>query len=146
MRPRLHFWVGVLGLLAFLGTGHYMDHVHHHLADMPDGRRMLFRSTHIYILLASVTNLGMSYCHPRLRGATPIAAESNSPAERFFRALVSGIVLSAPLLFLLGFMTEPFGESLTRGWSRLSAYLLFGTAVFIVLEALYSRVSRLWRS
>jgi hypothetical protein len=50
---RFHLGVGLLGVIAFVGTGQY----HEHLRGMTDAQRLLFRSTHIYLLLASLLNL-----------------------------------------------------------------------------------------
>lgn len=52
-----HFWIGVGGMCVFALTGQYMDRVLDHLVGMSDGPRMLYRSAHIYILLASMMNL-----------------------------------------------------------------------------------------
>jgi len=49
---RLHLIVGLGGVVAFLLTGQYMDRVHDHLRDMDPTPRLLFRSTHIYLLLS----------------------------------------------------------------------------------------------
>ena len=54
MLRSLHLVAGILGLLLFVLQGQYMDHVHDHLAGMEDGPRMMFRSSHIYLLLASL--------------------------------------------------------------------------------------------
>ena len=50
---RFHLGAGLLGVLAFLATGQY----HEHLRGMDDAQRLLFRSAHIYLLLASLLNL-----------------------------------------------------------------------------------------
>lgn len=54
---RIHFWVGVVGMLAFVCTGQYMHIFHNHLEGMADAPRMLYRSAHIYLLLSSIINL-----------------------------------------------------------------------------------------
>ncbi len=56
---RFHQIFGILILLIFLFTGQYMQIYHNHLRDMPDGLRLLFRSRHIYILLAGLINVGI---------------------------------------------------------------------------------------
>lgn len=43
------------GIAAFLATGLYMDRVHGHLRGYDDAVRMLYRSSHICLLLAAVT-------------------------------------------------------------------------------------------
>ena len=54
-----HQIFGILILVIFLFTGQFMQIYHNHLRDMPDGLRMLFRSRHIYILLAGLINVGI---------------------------------------------------------------------------------------
>ena len=53
----LNFTFGVVGIILFLIQGQYMDFNYDHLKGMEDGPRLLFRSAHIYFLLASIINL-----------------------------------------------------------------------------------------
>ena len=53
----LNFIFGFVGIILFLIQGQYMDINYNHLKGMEDGPRMLFRSAHIYFLLASIINL-----------------------------------------------------------------------------------------
>ncbi len=53
----LHLLFGILGLVAFLFTGQFMDRRLDHLVGMPDGPRALYRSGHIYILFSALLNL-----------------------------------------------------------------------------------------
>ena len=62
---RFHFWLGITGTLLFILTGQYMDKVHNHLQKMADGPRMLYRSAHIYLLLAAVVNLALCWMSQR---------------------------------------------------------------------------------
>ena len=56
---RFHLIFGALILVAFLLTGQYMDRVHAHLHNMPDGPRMLYRTRHIFILFSGLLHLGL---------------------------------------------------------------------------------------
>ncbi|MGI9067297.1 MAG: hypothetical protein ACR2HX_12960 [Pyrinomonadaceae bacterium] len=56
---RFHLIFGLLAVVAFLLTGKYMDSYLGHLRGMPDGPRMLYRTRHIFILLAGLLNLGI---------------------------------------------------------------------------------------
>lgn len=56
---RIHLIFGVFVVVAFLLTGQYMDKYHNHLVGVPDGPRLLYRTRHIFILLASLLNLGL---------------------------------------------------------------------------------------
>lgn len=108
---RLHLVVGLAGVLAFLGTGQYMDRWHDHLTGMESTQRMLFRSTHIYLLLASLINaaLGM-YLVPA------------AGLRRGLQAAGSLLLLAAPPLLLLGFSREPWLAGLDRPFSRPAIY------------------------
>ena len=55
-----HLVIGGLGLLIFVLQGQYMTHalgVEH----LPDAPRMMYRSAHIYLLLACVANVSVGY-------------------------------------------------------------------------------------
>lgn len=56
---RFHVVFGLAVLVVFLLTGQYMDRYHNHLEFMADGPRMLYRSRHIFILLAGLLHVGI---------------------------------------------------------------------------------------
>lgn len=56
---RFHLIFGILIFVVFVLTGQYMQHFHNRLQGMEDFPRILFRSRHIYILFASLVNLGI---------------------------------------------------------------------------------------
>ena len=127
--PRLHFWVGVIGVLAFLATGQYMFHVHAHLQGMPDGPRMLYRSAHIYLLLCAILNLVVGiYLQP---------AQLRIPA--LLQYLVSAILLLSPVIMLTGFFIEPLGSDLHRPVTSLGLFALFGMAALLMLAGIRRR-------
>ena len=68
---RFHQIFGWTIFLVFLLTGQYMSIYHNHLVGTPDGVRMLYRSRHIYILLAALLNIALglyfSYAAERWR-------------------------------------------------------------------------------
>ena len=74
---RFHQIFGWTIFLVFLLTGQYMSIYHNHLAGTPDGVRMLYRSRHIYILLAALLNIGLgiyfSYAAQRWRRGLQLA-------------------------------------------------------------------------
>ena len=66
---RLHLVVGVATLVAFLLTGQYMDYLEVRTNALGETARVMFRSRHIYLLLAGLVNLGVgSYFRDRERG------------------------------------------------------------------------------
>jgi hypothetical protein len=56
---RFHQIFGWTIFIVFLLTGQYLRHYQNHLVGTPDGVRMLYRSRHIYILLAALLNIGL---------------------------------------------------------------------------------------
>lgn len=110
---RLHLAWGALGIVAFLLTGQYMDRVHNHLIGQPDGVRMLFRSAHIYLLLAALMNLLLGiYGRP-----------TQAHWARVTQTLGSLAVLAGPPLFLAAFAWEPWLAGLDRPWARPGIFL-----------------------
>lgn len=92
-----HVVFGLLVVVAFLLTGQYMDRFHEHLRGMPDGPRMLYRSRHIYILLAGLLNLSLgTYLQPR-------------PARlaRALQVLGSALIVAATCMLVAAFFREP---------------------------------------
>ncbi len=122
---KTHITVGLLGLVAFLLQGQYMDRFHEHLVNMNDAPRMLYRSGHIYVLFASLLNLVLGTYLPNHRSAIHPAVQM----------LVSAVVLLAPVLLLLGFFLEPGLEDMSRPYSRPALYALFGVGVILSLSA-----------
>lgn len=125
---RLHLVLGVLGIIAFLATGQYMDRYHDHLRGYDDTLRMLFRSTHVYILLsAAINTMTGLYLRPTLgwRRRVQIAG--------------SLAMLAGPPLFLAGFCTEPYVSGLARPWSRPAIYLAMGGVVLHLIAAIPTR-------
>ncbi len=119
---RLHLAIGLIGVVGFLLTGQYMDRVHDHLRGMSDAQRLLFRSTHIYLLFGSLLNLAMGLY------SQPICGWRAWP-----RATGSMLVIASPILATLGFFTEPWLSDLNRPWSRPAAYsALAGMAIHLL--------------
>ncbi len=109
---RLHLVVGFVGVVAFLLTGQYMDRAHDHLRGMDPTTRMLFRSTHIYLLLASLVNLALGlYLSP-----------TTSSWRTWLRHAGSVLVLTGPVLLGVGFFVEPWLSDLDRPYSRPALY------------------------
>ena len=100
----LHIVVGAFVLLAFLLTGQYMDYLDVRSGALGDATRMMFRSRHIYILLAGLVNLAVGTYFVRRAGGW----------RRTLQTIGSVLVLAAPLLLLAAFFTEPGLPGLRR--------------------------------
>ena len=99
---RAHLIFGITAVFAFILTGQYMDRGLAHLRGMADAPRMLFRSRHIYILLAGLLNLGLgTYLTPQ-------------PQEwrRLLQLAGSVLIFGATSLLVLAFFYEPMRGSL----------------------------------
>lgn len=115
--------VGMVALLAFILTGQYMDRVHDHLAGMPDGPRLLYRSAHIYLLFAALLNL--------LMGAYLRLADHRG--VRIMQQAASVVLLTLPVLFTVAFFREPSLAGLERPWARPAIYLSVAAVLAHVL-------------
>lgn len=92
---RFHLILGLVVVVVFLLTGQYMEYVHNRL--LPDGMRMLYRSRHIYFLLAGLINLGLGlYLIVRPGGW-----------RRTLQIVGSILIVFSPGFLLVGFFLEP---------------------------------------
>lgn len=94
---RFHLIFGLVVLVVFLLTGQYMDRYFNHLEGMPDGPRMLYRTRHIFILLAALLNLGLG----RYLRIDP------TPLRRGLQIFGSMLIVGATILFIVAFFYEP---------------------------------------
>ena len=78
---------------------------------MEDARRLLFRSTHIYLLLTSLLNLALDLYLIAAAGW-----------RRCVQLGGSVLVLLAPVLAGVGFLTEPWLSGLDRPYSAPAIY------------------------
>jgi hypothetical protein len=128
----LHLIVGCAGVVGFLGTGQYMDLVHDHLRGMSDAQRLLFRSTHLYLLFGALVNLALGlYLKP-------------VPGWRgWVRPVGSVLVLATPFLAAAGFFTEPWLSGLERPYTRPAAYgCLAGMLVHLICLSPHRQMRR----
>ena len=126
---RFHLIFGLLAVIVFLLTGKYMDLYLEHLEGMPDGPRMLYRTRHIFILLAGLLNLGIgTYFRPR------------ALKERLImQVLGSGFIVLATLLFFVGFVYEPKLANLHTPYSHWGMYAILAGTVLHLLSGLGPR-------
>lgn len=100
----LHLVVGALILVAFLLTGQYMDYLDVRSGRLGDATRMMYRSRHIYILLAGLVNLGVGAYFVRRAGGW----------RKALQTVGSILILVAPLLMLAAFFSESSVPGLRR--------------------------------
>ncbi|RMF20190.1 MAG: hypothetical protein D6765_17220 [Bacteroidetes bacterium] len=107
---KLLFRLGVLSLVAFVGTGLYLRW---NVAGLsPDDllRRMMFRANHIYILLCALTLLALSF------GVRPSAHAGRRRGQRL-ATLLCGLTA---LGLIAAFFLDPATGSLQRDLTRFS--------------------------
>lgn len=124
-----HQLFGISVVIVFLLTGQYMDIYLGHLEGMPDGPRMLYRSRHIYILLAGLLNIG-------------IGAYFSYHVERWrlvLQLLGSGLVLIATCLFIAAFFYEPNLSGLATPLSQPGIFLISCGTLFHLFSGLRRR-------
>jgi len=122
----LHLAIGLVALVAFLASGQYMDQAHDHLRGYDDATRLLFRSTHIYLLFAALLNLVLG-----------LYLVAEAPGwRRWMQRAGSVLLLAAPGFFAAAFLTEPWLTGLDRPYSRPGAV---GSLAGVLLQLL-SRV------
>jgi hypothetical protein len=129
MQPTLrmaHLVVGALAVAAFLVTGLVMVGHQPPLSSMDWGDRLLFRSRHIYLLMAALVNLalGVHYALPDSRYRRAAAAAGSLLA-----------LASAPTLFF-AFFAEPMASRPAGPLSALGLYALFGGVLLYALASL----------
>jgi hypothetical protein len=113
---RAHWLVGLLTLLIFPLTGAYMRH----MATVPNLEsvpRLIFRSRHLFLLLAAVANLALSSSQP-VRLAQRVAAT---------------LIMVSPVLLIVAFFTDPGRGLRSSEVFRLSMYGLFVAGALLAI-------------
>ena len=92
----MHLWLGVGGVLAFLGTGAYMATHFPAAYESDEAIRYLYRANHVYLLLGSLINLAVGFYRAGTR-----------PGWRGVVGLVGSVLLVlAPFVPLYAFFFE----------------------------------------
>jgi hypothetical protein len=123
---KFHLIFGLVVVVIFLLTGQYMDRYLNHLEGMPDGPRMLYRTRHIFILLAGLLNLGLGAYFQFRR----------SPSARAVQIVGSAFIVLATGLFVAGFVYEPKLAGLKTPWSHQAMYIIVAGTLLHVLSAI----------
>ena len=114
---RVHLVIGIVAVVAFVTTGQIMGRHQPPLSSLTDATRLLYRSRHIYILAAGLVNLMLGLY---FQGAFP-------GWRRALQTLGSVLVMTAPVLLVLAFASEPaVGLPLDKGWASYGLFALFG--------------------
>lgn len=123
---KTHLIFGAFVVLGFLLTGQYMDKVYHHMVGVPDAQRLLFRTRHIFILLAGLLNLGIgAYFSYRIE-----------MWRRTVQLVGSVLIFSASMLFIVAFFYEPTLSDLHTPLSHWGTYTIATGALLHVISGI----------
>jgi hypothetical protein len=118
---KFHFYFGLTLFAGFIFTGLYMRF---NFANVPHENipvRMMFRANHIYILLASLIHLLISFV--------------NTTATKKFLELTGSIIsIVATVTLFIAFFIDPITNSLQRDITRLSVVGLFAGTILLLLN------------
>ena len=124
----LHKVAGIVTVLVFLGTGAYMRLNGPGLFQSDPTVRMMFRSNHIYILMAGLINIGI--------GSYLVLSRRRS--RRILQLIGSSFLLVAPVLLICAFFSEPSGKRFERHLTLSAMILLLTGTVFHLLSTVRS--------
>jgi hypothetical protein len=128
---RAQFVVGVAMVVAFLSSGAYMHFRLHHLHQTPDAQRMVYRASHINMLLIGAMNIASSR---RARSTERFAIITDR--------LAATLAIVASAFFVAAFVCEPLYAHLYRPWTRVAVYCTFAAAMVDVFATAWDR----WKS
>ena len=113
---RAHWLVGLLTLIAFPLTGAYMLHIATvpHLDTVP---RLMFRSRHLFLLMAAVVNLALS----------------NSQPVHFVQRVASVLIMLSPVLLITAFFVDPARGLRSSQMFHFAMYGLFAAGVLLAI-------------
>jgi len=93
---RFHRWFGIAVAVIFLATGQYMRFVAH-AGELPIGPRLLYRSRHIYVLMAALINLTL--------GAYVVSSARHG--ARITQVVGSALIAIGSVLLVSAFFRDP---------------------------------------
>ena len=117
---KLHLIFGMFALVVFLLTGQFMHRYYNHMVGVEDGVRLLYRTRHIFILLAALLNLGIGIYFN----------ERHQRWRKILQYLGSALIVTGSLLFMAGFFYEPKLEHLYTPLSHWGTYTVVAGTFF----------------
>ena len=123
---KFHAVFGLVIVIVFLLTGQYMDKYLQHLHGMLDGPRLLYRTRHIFILLAGLLHIAIG---------TYFTFQSTQ-TRRIVQLLGSVLIVVATVLFVVAFFYEPKLADLKTPFSHWGMYTIFAGTFLHLLSSL----------
>lgn len=127
MLRNIHRIYGVLVVVVFLGTGQYMLHRHPAMTEIATQSRLLYRSAHIYLLMAGLINLAVGTYLSRGR--------------KWLQFPGSALLLVSPVLIFCGFATESLQPGIDRTLTSLGVYSVFAGTLLHALSASFMKMA-----
>jgi hypothetical protein len=125
----IHLGLGILGIVAFVLTGQYMGIFLAGLEGMPDGPRLLYRTSHLYLMWSSLLNLTVGYYF----------APASGRNAKWVQAFSSALLLLGPPLILTGFFIESPANDLDRVFSSWANYFALGGVILHIVATASGR-------
>ncbi|NND67141.1 MAG: hypothetical protein HKN19_06100 [Halioglobus sp.] len=122
----MHLVLGALGLLLFVLTGQYMQHVAN-VPELADTARLQYRSLHLYLLGACAANVFVGFY------MSPAAVLGK------LRGLASVALILSQLMLAVSFFTEAPAGAMDRPIASFGLYFLFGAAAILVVAEVWNR-------
>lgn len=129
----IHLFIGTAGLIAFALQGQLMEHSLG-VSELQDGERMMYRTSHLYLMLASVINI--------VSAVSPQNSITSATWEATLSRLCSILILLAPPLLATSFFLESSHPELERPLAAYTMYGVFGSGAALALIELKKRFSR----
>ena len=100
--------------IVFLLTGQYMDKAHNHLEGIEDGVRLLYRTRHIFILMASLIHIEIGLYYEMRMGQW----------QRRIQAAGSSLLVIGTLLLVVAFINEPRNRDMETPYTHWGMYVI----------------------
>ncbi|MBK9317349.1 MAG: hypothetical protein IPM55_24340 [Acidobacteria bacterium] len=123
---RIHFIFGLLVFIVFLLTGQYMDKVHNHLDGIEDGVRLLYRTRHIFILMASLIHIVLGLYYEILIGRW----------QRRVQTTGSLLLVAGTILLIIAFIDEPGKRDMEAPYTYWGMHVILLGTIFHVMSVL----------
>jgi hypothetical protein len=129
---RLHLISGILLLLIFALSGQYLKAILPALEGPIDGQRMMYRASHVYILMIGLLHLVLGIYYQAFEQGL----------QRLLQQAGSLLLCLAAVLLLWAFATEPAVHSTERSLTVIGCVLALAGSSFMLAAA----VVRYWRA
>jgi hypothetical protein len=129
---RFHLVFGLSTFIVFLLTGQYMDKIHNHLVGVEDGVRLLFRTRHIFILMASLIHIVLGLYYETRMGQW----------QRRIQTMGSLLLAIGTLLLVMAFMHEPRNRNMEAPYTHWGMYVILAGVIFHGLSGLKQKKNK----